>query len=103
MALTEAVKEAIWLRGLIGDLGVAQEAVVVFYDSQSTIHLVKNHALYARTKHIDIRYHFCRDAIDDGVVIAEKVDTKENPADMLTKVVPGIKFEHCLDLIKLSH
>ena len=42
MAITEAVKEAIWLQGLLDDLGVGQKQVTVFCDSQSVIHLVKN-------------------------------------------------------------
>ena len=42
MAATEAVKVAIWLKGLVGDLGLQQDDDVVFFDSQSTIHLTKN-------------------------------------------------------------
>ncbi|XP_057478767.1 secreted RxLR effector protein 161-like [Actinidia eriantha] len=38
MALIEAIKEAIWLLGLVADLGIEQEHVVVFCDSQSVIH-----------------------------------------------------------------
>ena len=42
MAITEAVKEAIWLQGLLDDLGVGHKQVTVFCDSQSAIHLAKN-------------------------------------------------------------
>ena len=38
MAITEAVKEAIWLQGLLDDLGVGHKQVTVFCDSQSAIH-----------------------------------------------------------------
>ena len=42
MTITEAVKEAIWLQGLLDDFGVGQKQVTVFCDSQSAIHLGKN-------------------------------------------------------------
>ena len=44
MAVTEAFKEAIWLHGLIDDLGFVQEHVDVYCDSQSAIYLAKNPA-----------------------------------------------------------
>jgi hypothetical protein len=41
-AITEGVKEALWLRGLLNDLGIKQEYVDLSYDNQSAIHLAKN-------------------------------------------------------------
>ena len=102
MAITEAVKEAIWLHGLLDDLGVGQKHVTVFCDSQSAIHLAKNQVYHARTKHIDVRYHFVREIIEEGVVLVQKIKTDDNPADMLTKVVTTIKFNHCLHLINIA-
>ena len=102
MAITEVVKEAIWIQGLLDDLGVGQKQVTVFCDSQSAIHLAKNQVYHARTKHIDVRYHFVREIIEEGGVLVQKIKTHDNPADMLTKVVTTIKFNHCLDLINIA-
>ncbi|KAK2997548.1 hypothetical protein RJ639_025571 [Escallonia herrerae] len=55
IAATEAVKEAIWLKGLVGDLGLKQECSTVYCDSQGSIHLTKNQMFHERTKHIDVR------------------------------------------------
>ena len=74
----------------------------MFCDSHSAIHLAKNQVYHARTKHIDVRYHFVREIIEEGVVLVQKIKTDDNPADMLTKVVTTIKFNHCLDLINIS-
>ncbi|KAH9659027.1 hypothetical protein KPL70_023708 [Citrus sinensis] len=101
MAITEAVKEAIWLQGLLENLGLAQEYINVYCDSQSAIHLTKNEVYHARTKHIDVRFHFVREIINEGKIFLQKIKTAENPADMLTKVVMTIKFEHCLNLINI--
>ena len=102
MAITEAVKEAIRLQGLLDDLGVGQKQVTVFCDNQSAIHLAKNQVYHARTKHIDVRYHFVREIIKEGAVLLQKIKTDDNSADMLTKVVTTIKFNHCLDLINIA-
>ena len=103
MAVTEAVKEAIWLHGLLDELGIGQKSIKVHCDSQSAIHLAKNQVYHARTKHIDVRYHFVRKILEDSTILLQKIQTKENPADMLTKVVTTIKFQHCLNLINVVH
>lgn len=58
MTLTEAMTEAIWLRGLVSDLGLHKNLFVVYCGNQSAIHLTKNQNYHERTKHINIRYHF---------------------------------------------
>ena len=102
MAIIEAVKEEIWLQGLLDDLGVGQKQVTVFYASQSAIHLAKNQVYDARTKHIVVRYHFVWEIIEEGGVLVQKIKTDDNPADMLTKVVTMIKSNHYLDLINIA-
>lgn len=103
MAITEAVKEAIWLHGLLKNLEVGQKQLKVYSDSQSAIHLAKNQVFHARTKHIDVRYHFVWEILEEEKILLQKIHTTENPADMLTKVVTRAKFEHCLDLINVRH
>ncbi|KAL5576689.1 hypothetical protein UlMin_018388 [Ulmus minor] len=102
IAATESVKEAMWLKGLVGELGCVHDKVEVFCDNQSSIHLTKNQMFHERTKHIDIKLHFIRDVVSQGIVSVEKVHTDDNPADMLTKPVTGIKFKHCLDLVSVA-
>jgi hypothetical protein len=99
MAAVESVKEAIWLRGLVSDLGLQQNETIIFCDSLSTIHLTKNQMYHERTKQINVRYHFLREVVTQGDITLMKIVTAENPADMLTKSVPFFKFKHCLDLI----
>ena len=55
--------------------------------SQSAIHLIKNQRFHESTKHIDIRFHFIRDVVEEGAIKVEKVITDDNDADMLTKIV----------------
>ncbi|KAH9695612.1 hypothetical protein KPL71_022838 [Citrus sinensis] len=99
IALTEAVKEALWLKGLVTELGLEQESVTVNCDSSSAIQLSKNPKYHERTKHADVRMHFIRDKIRSGVINVIKIPTEVNPADMLTKPLPTVKFRNSLDLI----
>ena len=102
MAITEACKEAIWLKGLFSELSEELQVSTVFCDSQSAIFLTKDQMFHERTKHIDVRYHFVRDVIARGDIVVSKVSTHDNPADMMTKPLPIAKFEHCLDLVGIG-
>ncbi|XP_073138583.1 secreted RxLR effector protein 161-like [Henckelia pumila] len=83
----EAVKEVLWIKGFVTELGFEQKVVTIFCDSQSSIHLSKNSVFHERTKHIDVRLHFGRDIISQGSVNVQKIDNLVNPADVMTKVV----------------
>ncbi|GKA35112.1 retrovirus-related pol polyprotein from transposon TNT 1-94 [Tanacetum coccineum] len=63
MTLTEAVKEAIWLRILLEELDVELNTVAANCDNQDTIHLSRNHIFLERTKHINVRYYFIKDVL----------------------------------------
>ncbi|KAH9704742.1 Integrase catalytic domain-containing protein [Citrus sinensis] len=102
IALSEAVKEAIWLKGLVTKLGLEQGSVNIGCDSSSAIQLSKNPKYHERTKHVDIRLHFIRDEIAQEVVNVIKIASKCNPADMLTKPLPSVKFKAALNLIEVN-
>ena len=95
VAITEASKEMIWLQTFMEELGKKQEDNRLYCDSQSAIHLAKNLAFHSRTKHIKVKYHFIRSALEDGELKLEKIHTSQNPADMLTKVVTREKLSSC--------
>lgn len=81
-----------------------QVTVTIYCDCASAIYLCNNNlAHHERTKHIYIKFHFIRNEVYKGAVKMSKVHTDENPADMLTKVVPTTKFKVYLDLASLSN
>ncbi|GKC53169.1 retrotransposon protein, putative, ty1-copia subclass [Tanacetum coccineum] len=97
-----AVKEAIWLRGLLEELGVELNTMAVNCDNQCAIHLSQNHIFHERTKHINVRYHFIKYALEAKTVIVLKVGTEHNAMNALTKVVPRLKLQHCLELLNVG-
>ena len=62
---TEVGKEMPWMKRFLQELDLKQKDYIVRYDSQSAIDLSKNTMYHARTKHIDVRYHWIRKAIDE--------------------------------------
>ena len=95
MAATEACKEAIWIKRLVEELGHTQQNIPVYCDSQSALHIARNPSSHSRTKHIDVQYHFVREVVEEGSVDMQKIHTKDNLADIMTKPVNSDKFIWC--------
>lgn len=97
MALTEATKELKWMRQFLTELGQGpgKEATVLCTDNQGAIALAKNPVSHAKSKHIDIRHHFIRDAVMDKIIWLQYVPTEEMTADSLTKALSRQKHEKC--------
>ena len=103
ISVAESFKEAKWLKGLVCEMCNKVCEVSVHCDSKSAIHLARNQNTFQRrSKHIDIKYNFIRDEVEHKRVILKKIDTKENPADMMTKSLPTTKFDLCVDLVGLA-
>lgn len=64
-------------------------------DSQSAIHLSKNSTFHSRTKHIDIRYHWIREMLEEKQLKLEKIHADKNCVDMLTKSLSTEKLKFC--------
>ena len=94
IAVSHVLKEVIWVQVFIKELDY--EILGIFplrCDNQSAIALCRDSKFHARTKHIDIRYHFIREAVNDGKVEVHYVPSEENLADVMTKGLGRVKFE----------
>jgi hypothetical protein len=95
VAATHGMKEALWLRSLISEVfGKLGDATVMFSDNQSAIALARDHQYHARTKHIDVRYHWIRWVIEQGSIQLIYCPTNDMVADALTKALPSTKVKH---------
>ena len=80
-------------------MGIDRDLLKIHCDSMSAIYLTKNQVYHGRTKHIDVKFHFDREILDESDIKLKKIHTKENSADMLTKVILRVKFAHCMELL----
>jgi hypothetical protein len=87
------VCQVVWLSMLLAD--ITKEEVQKFsllIDNMSAIELSKNLVHHDRSKHIDTRYHYILDCIDQGMVDVDHVETDHQLADILTKPLGRVKF-----------
>ena len=109
ISLSTASKEAIWLRRLANDVlrcaptqGImikSKDPTPLKSDNQGAIALAQNESINRRNKHIDIAYHFVRDAVKRGEVVLEYVPTTAMVADVFTKPLGRVLFEKfCLGI-----
>jgi len=81
------------------DLGIDQDLLKIYCDTMSAIYLTKNQIYHAGMKHIDVRYHFVRKIFDEGDIELQKITRRR--ILILTKVVSGVKFAHCKELLHI--
>ena len=85
-----AIREAVWLRKLLPELGVDVSGPLTLKgDNQAAIALLHNPMSTTRSKHIDIVHHFGRERVLRGEVAFEYCASKDNVADCLTKPLPA--------------
>jgi hypothetical protein len=71
-----------------------KEKFYLFTDSLLAIDLANNPEHYAKTKHINIQYHFIREHVTNDIIQLSYINTKEQLADMLTKALSGPTFKY---------
>ena len=76
--------------------------MTLYSDDQSVIALMKDHQYHARTKHIDIRYHFIRWIVEQGSIRLVYCPTDDMVADTLTKALPSAKVKYFATELGLS-
>lgn len=93
IAAATAACQGVWLGRLLGELiGKPPATVKLRVDNKSAIELSKNPVHHERSKHIDTRFHFLRECIEDGKVDIEYISTNGQLADILTKALGRVKF-----------
>src|ERR1043165_5730093 len=93
MAATSAACQAIWLQGVLSELtGEQPKKITLLVDNKSAIQLMKNPVFHGRSKHINTRYHFIRECIENEQIQVDHISGEMQKADILTKALPRIKF-----------
>jgi hypothetical protein len=98
MAISDVIKEVMWMRILLTELDLKIETPTMIYvDNQSAIKISENDTAHDRTKHIDIRHFYIRDLIESGEVKLAWVPTELQLADIFTKPLTPSTFTSIRD------
>jgi hypothetical protein len=86
IAAVEAGKEIFWMRNILKEFGYKIDGPSLLHcDNQSAIQVAKNPEHHGRMKHLDLRFFWLRDAVENGAITVSYLPTGEMPADALTK------------------
>ncbi|XP_068343011.1 uncharacterized mitochondrial protein AtMg00810-like [Pyrus communis] len=100
ISASNATAQAIWLRFVLEDFGELQtEATPLHCDNTSAIAITKNSVFHQKTKHIDRRYHFIKDALQEGIIDLIYCPTEEQMADIFTKPLAKDRFNYLRSML----
>ena len=105
VALGDGVKEALFVKGVLSFIipPISENSIKVLVDNDGAISPANNSLSPARTKHIDVRFHFIRELTTSKTISVEYVPTKEQRADILTKALAGAIFKEHRDFLMNLH
>jgi hypothetical protein len=90
-----AIQEVLWLRGMLAELGLNfQLPSTVYGDNQSAIAVSKQGVRSQRTKHVDVKYHFVTQSVEEKKVRLQWVPTAQQQADIFTKALAKPLFQN---------
>lgn len=100
MAISAVVQEIKWVTQLLEELDFKQkDPIKVYIDNKAAIAIGENDVKHCRTKHIDIRHHFIREAVKNKEIKLLWIRSEEQLADMHTKALNHTLFVKCRDKI----
>ncbi|GJT65890.1 hypothetical protein Tco_1017370, partial [Tanacetum coccineum] len=97
IVLSGCYAQVLWMRSQLIYYGLRFNKIPMYCDNKSCIALCCNNVEHSRSKHIDIRYHFIKEQVENGVVELYFVSTKYQLADIFTKALCRETIEFLID------
>ena len=94
--------QLLWMKKLLHDYGITQDTMCVFCDNTRAINLSKNPVQHLKLKHIEIRYRFIRDLVEENIVCLEFINTENQKVDIFTKPLDVPRFESLHNTISVG-
>ncbi|GJX23739.1 retrovirus-related pol polyprotein from transposon TNT 1-94 [Tanacetum coccineum] len=93
IALSGCCAQVLWMRSQLTDYGFGFNKIPMYCDNKSAIALCCNNVQHSRSKHIDIRFHFIKEHVENGVIELYFVNTEYQLADIFTKALGRERIE----------
>ncbi|GJV11412.1 retrovirus-related pol polyprotein from transposon TNT 1-94 [Tanacetum coccineum] len=97
IALSGYCAQVLWMRSQLTDYGLGFNKIPIYCDNKSAIALCCNNVQHSRSKHIDIKYHFIKEKVENGVVELYFVRTEYQFANIFTKALCREQIEFLID------
>ncbi|GJU99810.1 retrovirus-related pol polyprotein from transposon TNT 1-94 [Tanacetum coccineum] len=97
IAMSGCCAQILWMRSQLTDYGLGFNKIPMFCDNKSAIALCCNNVQHSRSKHIDIRFHFIKEQVENGVVELYFVNTVYQLADIFTKALCRVRIEFLIN------
>nr|GEX61263.1 hypothetical protein [Tanacetum cinerariifolium] len=97
IALSGCCAQILWMRSQLSDYGLGFNKIPMYCDNKSAIVLCCNNVQHSRSKHIDIRYHFIKEQVKNGVIELYFVNTEYQLADLFTKALGRDRIEFLIN------
>jgi len=103
VAAVEAGKEIMWMRSILQEFGYPQSlASSLMIDNQSGIDVAKNPEHHGRMKHLDLRFYWLREKVEEGIMTPHYIPSSKNVADLLTKAVQPAVVNFAVPMLGLT-
>ncbi|GJS92987.1 retrovirus-related pol polyprotein from transposon TNT 1-94 [Tanacetum coccineum] len=97
IAMSGCCAQILWMRSQLTDYGIGFNKIPMFCDNKSAIALCCNNVQHSRSKHIDIRFHFIKEHVKNGVIELYFVNTEYQLADIFTKALGRERIEFLIN------
>ncbi|GJZ05044.1 retrovirus-related pol polyprotein from transposon TNT 1-94 [Tanacetum coccineum] len=102
IALSGCCAQVLWMRSQLTDYGLGFNKILMYCDNKSAITLCCNNIQHSRSKHIDIRFHFIKGQVENGVVELYFVNTEYQLADIFTKALGRERIEFLINKLGMQ-
>ncbi|GKF35927.1 hypothetical protein Tco_0112685 [Tanacetum coccineum] len=97
IAMPGCCAQILWMRSQLTDYGLGFNKILIYCDNKSAIALCCNNVQHSRSKHIDIRFHFIKEHVENGVIELYFVNTEYQLADIFTKALARERIEFLIN------
>ncbi|GJS92851.1 retrovirus-related pol polyprotein from transposon TNT 1-94 [Tanacetum coccineum] len=101
IALSGCYAQVLWMRSQLTDYGFGFNKITMYCDNKRAIALCCNNVQHSRSKHIDIRFHFIKEHVENGVIELYFVNTEYQLADIFTKALGRERIEFLINKLRM--
>ncbi|GKD55258.1 copia protein [Tanacetum coccineum] len=97
IAMSGFCAQILWMKSQLTEYGFGFNKILMYCDNKSAIALCCNNVQHSRSKHIDIRFHFIKEHVENGVIELYFVNTEYQLADIFTKALARERIEFLIN------